>query len=405
MKLTTLQETSEFITDGTHGSPQRTEKSSGIPLLSAKNVFDGEIRWDDFDLVPSSELEEFQKRVHLKKGDVLMTCVGTIGRAAVWLDERPVVFFRSVAIIRPKQVLRPEYLEYVIRSGDFQNELRRRTKRSSQGGVYLKDIKSMPIVVPPLAKQERIVNLLDEADELRKLRAKADRRTTDLLPALFDKMFGDPTTNPKRLQVVRIGEVVHPIDFGISEALSSGCEYQPGRIAVLRIANITAQDTINYNDLRYLKVSDAKRNQLLLKKGELLFNWRNSPKWVGKTAIFEFDEPCIFASFLFRLRVREDIIEREFLWFYMNHLRRNGFFESKCRQAVSQANFGRDELAAVQIILPPLTLQREFAHHVTEIRELEAKQAASRGASTPSSSPCSIAPSAASYNHLPCGAP
>src|SRR5438876_806154 len=118
MKLTTLEEASEFITDGTHGSPKRTEDSNGIPLLSAKNVFDGEVRWDDFDLVPPSELGEFQKRVNLKNGDVLMTCVGTIGRAAVWSNERSAVFFRSVAIIRPKSILRPKYLEYVIRSVD-----------------------------------------------------------------------------------------------------------------------------------------------------------------------------------------------------------------------------------------------------------------------------------------------
>ena len=52
-----------------------------------------------------------------------------------------------------------------------------------------------PIPVPPLAEQERIVKLLDEADELRKLRAQADRRTADLIPALFHEMFGDPEHN------------------------------------------------------------------------------------------------------------------------------------------------------------------------------------------------------------------
>jgi type I restriction enzyme, S subunit len=53
------------------------------------------------------------------------------------------------------------------------------------------------IPVPPLIEQERIVKLLDEADELRKLRAQADRRTEALIPALFHDMFGDPASNPK----------------------------------------------------------------------------------------------------------------------------------------------------------------------------------------------------------------
>ena len=53
------------------------------------------------------------------------------------------------------------------------------------------------IPVPPLAEQERIVKLLDEADELRKLRAQADRRTADLIPSLFHEMFGDPNANQR----------------------------------------------------------------------------------------------------------------------------------------------------------------------------------------------------------------
>ena len=57
---------------------------------------------------------------------------------------------------------------------------------------FLKQMPSIDIPVPPLAEQERIVKLLDEADELRKLRAQADRRTADLIPALFHEMFGDP---------------------------------------------------------------------------------------------------------------------------------------------------------------------------------------------------------------------
>jgi type I restriction enzyme S subunit len=64
------------------------------------------------------------------------------------------------------------------------------------------------IPVPPLAEQERIVKLLDEADELRKLRAQADDRTAVLIAALFDEMFGNPATNPKGWPSKPFGELV-----------------------------------------------------------------------------------------------------------------------------------------------------------------------------------------------------
>ena len=63
--------------------------------------------------------------------------------------------------------------------------------------ISIDRLATVPIVFPSLAEQERIVKLLDEADELRKLRAQADRRTDALIPALFNEMFGDPLANPK----------------------------------------------------------------------------------------------------------------------------------------------------------------------------------------------------------------
>jgi type I restriction enzyme, S subunit len=48
-----------------------------------------------------------------------------------------------------------------------------------------------------LREQSRIVELLDEADRLRRLRREADAKAARILPALFLKMFGDPATNPK----------------------------------------------------------------------------------------------------------------------------------------------------------------------------------------------------------------
>ena len=46
----------------------------------------------------------------------------------------------------------------------------------------------------PHSEQRRIVELLDQADALRKQRAEADQLADRILPALFLKLFGDPTS-------------------------------------------------------------------------------------------------------------------------------------------------------------------------------------------------------------------
>ena len=63
-------------------------------------------------------------------------------------------------------------------------------------GLNRNDAYKLEIHLPPLSEQERIVDILDQADRLRRLRAEADAKVARILPALFIKMFGDPATNP-----------------------------------------------------------------------------------------------------------------------------------------------------------------------------------------------------------------
>lgn len=69
-------------------------------------------------------------------------------------------------------------------------------------------LKQKEIPIPPLSEQRRIVEIIEQADHLRKMRQEANKRAERILSALFIKMFGDPATNPKGGPVVPISEIV-----------------------------------------------------------------------------------------------------------------------------------------------------------------------------------------------------
>lgn len=69
-------------------------------------------------------------------------------------------------------------------------------------------VEGLDCPLPPPSERRRIVEILDQADRLRRLRAEADAKAERILPALFIKMFGDPATNPMGWTAVQIRDIV-----------------------------------------------------------------------------------------------------------------------------------------------------------------------------------------------------
>lgn len=198
MRTALIKDVTAFVLDGTHGSPVRT--AVGIPVLSAQNVKDGRLDFETNRYTSDAEYDDFKKRLPLAVGDVLLTIVGTIGRSAVVDETRPLVFQRSVAVMRPKQgALWPRFLYHVSRTREFQAQLTRSSNQSSQAGVYLGKLKELWVPLPSLPKQQQIAEILDKADALRAKRRAALAQLDSLAQSIFLDMFGDPVTNPKRL--------------------------------------------------------------------------------------------------------------------------------------------------------------------------------------------------------------
>ena len=266
-------------------------------------------------------------------------------------------------VLRPKpEVIDGKYLFYYSLTASFVDTLSAKVRGAHYPAVSDRDVKEIELPLPTISEQRRIVEILDQADALRKKRAKANAKAACILPALFYKMFGDPATNQKEWPIRKLGTLVEEPVFGLSKPLSNKTEHEPGTTPILRMANISPDGYLNLESLRYEKVPKKSLDRYLVKRGDLLFNWRNSPKWVGKTAIFNVDGDYSYASFLFRLRVLPEAANNKYIWQFLNLLVSDGWFMQKCRQAVSQANFGRNELADIDVPFPPLDAQKRFAN-------------------------------------------
>jgi type I restriction enzyme S subunit len=224
---------------------------------------------------------------------------------------------------------------------------------------------------PHLAEQERIVKLLDESDALRKLRAQAEGRTSSLISALFNEMFGDPSTNSKNWPLRLAGELMEACDYGTSQKAN-----EEGRgITVLRMGNVTTDGQLDLDNLKMVELAENELSKQRLEAGDVLFNRTNSRELVGKTGMWDGRFEAVAASYFIRVRFRAEIEHPQHFTTFMNLPFMKRRLAEMARGAVGQANINSKELKSIPVPVPPLSLQKEFAQRVTEIRELEAAQA------------------------------
>jgi type I restriction enzyme, S subunit len=166
-------------------------------------------------------------------------------------------------------------------------------------------IRDTVVPVPPLAEQERIVKLLDEADELRKLRAQADRRTAALIPALFHDMFGDPEENSLGWPSATLEELISSTKLGLVRGAKETDDSLP--FPYVRMDAILGDGNLALAPTKRVNATAAEVAEFSLRNGDFLFNTRNSRELVGKTALFEGSGTYLFNNNIMRIRFNDSI--------------------------------------------------------------------------------------------------
>lgn len=151
------------IKDGTHGTFQRVDR--GYPLLSAKNVYNNHLDIaENESLISSEDYYSIIANGFPRKGDILLSCVGTIGRCCIYSGMPKVAFQRSVAFIRVKECVAHYILQY-MQSENANKQLLNSANASAQAGVYLGAISDIEVYMPCCVKeQQAIAQVLSDMD-------------------------------------------------------------------------------------------------------------------------------------------------------------------------------------------------------------------------------------------------
>ena len=139
------------IIDGEHKTPHRIESYRGFYLLSARNIRGGYIMLDDVDYVDAEEFKRISQRCNPKRGDILISCSGSVGRCSIVEDDNLYVMAMIAAMIAPI-FLNSKYLMYTILSEIVQGQIIIKTKQTAQANLFQEAIRNLIIPLLPLAE-------------------------------------------------------------------------------------------------------------------------------------------------------------------------------------------------------------------------------------------------------------
>lgn len=264
-----------------------------------------------------------------------------------------------------------KYLAYYLRSKIFVDWVSSRVVGAKMPRVSMGLFWQHEMPLPPLPEQKRIAAILDKADAIRRKRRQAIKIADDFLRAVFLDMFGDPVTNPKGWDVVKLGTL---IVFGPSNGLyKPSSDYGVGT-RILRIDGFYFGEVISESNLKRVRVSEGERKKFSLNVGDVVINRVNSRQYLGKTALIRScEEVVLYESNMMRFSIDATKVDPEYFICLMQQPFIRSQILASAKDAVNQSSINQQDVKSLEILLPPIALQKKFRSMISKVRNCKQK--------------------------------
>jgi len=244
-------------------------------------------------------------------------------------------------------------------------------KAAAVPGLNREDAYRQRLLLPPLEDQRRIAEILDRAEELRSKRREAIAQLDTLTQAIFLEMFGDPAFNPQkwpRIQLVDLCSSGDEIKCGPFGTQLGKDEYTTEGVPLWGIRNVNALFKILTHE--FLEARTAKRlMQYSIEPGDIVMTRKGT---VGNCAVYPDSYPLgIMHSDLLRLRVSRQKCVPIFLSHQLHYSRDVERQLALISGGAIMPGINVTKLKSLEVLVPPLSLQQEFAHRVEAVEKLK----------------------------------
>lgn len=349
------------------GAPKQNEFSdSGIPFVRAGSLDDllcGKSE-AELELVPDETAKKHKLKLN-PKGSVLFAKSGmSATKDRIYVLQNPAYVVSHLAILIPKNTIHAEYLRLALKQFPPSTLI----KDLAYPAISLREIQDYKIPVPEEPdEQKRIAYLLGKVEGLIAQRKQHLQQLNDLLKSIFLDMFGDPVRNEKGWEKRRISEFAR-VKIGPFGSLLHAEDYISGGIPSINPSHIVdgeikIDDSSTITEEKFEELSQyrlALNDVIVARRGE-----------IGRCALVKTDSKllCGTGSMFVRITSKYSPILLQFMIFRTSL---KSFLESQAK-GVTMKNLNSSILENIEVINPPIDLQKQFSGVVKKVEGIRSR--------------------------------
>ena len=362
MRKVRLEDIFEFIRNG---AQIKQFDGAGIPITRIETI--SNLKIDTNRLGYADIFNDDYQEYYLQNGDLLMSHINSpahLGKTAIVEQlNKKIIHGMNLLCLRANHQVIPKYIFYYFQTQPFKNALTKIMKKSvNQASISVSDLKKIEITISSYSEQSNSVAILEQLDYQISLRQQQLQTLAQLVKSRFYEMFGDPILNEMRWKKTPLSDVLTIIGgyaFKSKEFLDKG-------IPILRIGNINL-GRIRTDNLVFWK-DDPNLRRYKLYPGDLVISLTGT---VGKD---DYGNICFidntFNEYYLNQRNAKLELKNILNKFYLAEILSIPKIKNRLTgisRGVRQANISNKDILQLQIPLPPLALQNQFADFVAEV--------------------------------------
>lgn len=343
--------------------------NDGVRIIRIANVQKGYI--EDTSPVYYSVDDINAQKYALHEGDLLISLTGNVGRVGILTEQfLPAALNQRVAniVVKDNRLLDKSFLFHLLNSDTFENKCIFSANGVAQKNLSTDWLKEVEIPLPPIDEQRKIAAVLDKISDLTAKRRSQLDKLDELVKFRFVEMFGNPVHNTLTWQKLTLGECLVSIDNGYSYVCANEARLG-NEPAILKLSAVTYGDYRPEENKAILDDTLFSDNAEI-RSGDLLFTRKNTPALVGMCAYVADTPPkLMMPDLIFRLNTN-DKCNKIFLWKLINHETFRPCIEAIATgSAKSMSNISKERLRKMQIIVPDIDRQEQFADFIRVVEK------------------------------------